>query len=224
MTEVVRKMAYASALPAAQEVEPLFCWDLTRVDFGQRKLLVASNAATRLCAITRMAAADWKHIDEVALRLVEGAIVSAGLDAERYLELAGGVSLSKTHGRRAMGFMNDLTRMLDPACIDMGEKLQWHEMEHYNCRFFTKSICHEDYGIPAERFAKDLQALLERLSGNLLQGDARMVNTRSIPVTFAPAEPSAESLEAIHEGNIFLASGKEGRFTSGADLIASAMV
>lgn len=109
-----------------------------------------------------MAAADWKHIDKVALRLVEGAIVSAGLDAERYLELAGGVSLNKTHGRRAMGCMNDLTRMLDPACIDMSEKPQWHEMEHFNCRFFSKCAGSEDYGIPAERFTRDLQALLER--------------------------------------------------------------
>lgn len=162
LTEVVTKMASAGALPAAQEVELLFCWDRTRVDFGLRKLLAAPNTATRLCTITRMTAAAWRHIDEVALRFAEGAIVGAGLDAERYLELAGGVSLSKTHGRWAMGFMNDLTRMIDPACIDMDEKLQWHEMEHYNCRFFSKSVGHEDYDIPAERFAKDLQALLER--------------------------------------------------------------
>ncbi len=162
LTEVVRKMASAGSLPAVQEVELLFCWDLARVDFGQRKLLVASNAATRLCAITRMAASDWRHIDEVVLRLVEGAINSTGLDAGRYLELAGGVSLSKTHGRRAMGCLNDLTRMIDPACIDMSEKLQWHEMEHFNCRFFSKCSGNEGYDIPAERFAKNMQALLER--------------------------------------------------------------
>ena len=46
LTETVRKMASAGALPAAQEGELLFCWDLARVDFGQRKLLVALNAAT----------------------------------------------------------------------------------------------------------------------------------------------------------------------------------
>ena len=48
LTEAVRKMASAGTLPAAREDELLFCWDLSRVDFGQRKLLVASNAATRL--------------------------------------------------------------------------------------------------------------------------------------------------------------------------------
>lgn len=162
LTEAVRKMAQVGPLPAAREGELLFCWDLARVDFGQRKLLVASNAATRLCAIARMAAADWKHIDEVALLLVEDAVGCAGLDAARYLELAGGVNLSKTHGRRALGCMNDLSRMLGPARIDMGEKLQRREMELFNCRFISKCAGHDGYGVPAERFAEDLRALIER--------------------------------------------------------------
>lgn len=162
LTEAVRKMTSAGALPAAQEGELLFCWDLARVDFGQRKLLVASNAATRLCAITRMAAADWRRIDEVALRLVEDAVGCAGLDAARYLALAGEVRLSKTHGRRALGCMNDLSRMLDPTRIDMGEKLQWREMELFNCRFISKCAGHDGYGVPAERFVEDLRVLIER--------------------------------------------------------------
>ncbi len=41
--------------------------------------------------------------------------------------------------------------------------------------------------------------------------------------SFAPEEPNAESLEAIREGDAFLASGKKGRFTNGSDLIAAAM-
>lgn len=36
-------------------------------------------------------------------------------------------------------------------------------------------------------------------------------------------DPNVESLEAIREGDAFLRSGKEGRFTNGADLIAAAM-
>ena len=51
----------------------------------------------------------------------------------------------------------------------------------------------------------------------------QMVNTRRIPLTFAPEEPNAESLEAIREGDAILASGKKGRFANGADLIAAAM-
>lgn len=46
---------------------------------------------------------------------------------------------------------------------------------------------------------------------------------RCIPPIFTPEESHDESLEAIREGDAFLASGKEGRFTSGAKLIAAAM-
>ena len=51
----------------------------------------------------------------------------------------------------------------------------------------------------------------------------QMVNTRRIPLTFAPEEPNAESLEAIREGDAFLSSDKEGRYDNGADLISAAM-
>lgn len=50
-----------------------------------------------------------------------------------------------------------------------------------------------------------------------------MVNTRSIPLTFEPAEPNAESLEAIAEGDVFLASGKSGRFSDAHSLIEAAI-
>ncbi len=51
----------------------------------------------------------------------------------------------------------------------------------------------------------------------------QMVNTHRIPLTFAPEDPNSESLEAIREGDAFLASGNKGRFTNGSDLIAAAM-
>ena len=50
-----------------------------------------------------------------------------------------------------------------------------------------------------------------------------MVNTHRIPLTFAPEETNSESLEAIREGDAFLASGKKGRFDNSADLVAAAM-
>ena len=48
-------------------------------------------------------------------------------------------------------------------------------------------------------------------------------NSQRIPLTFAPEEPNSESLEAIREGDAFLASGKIGRFDNGADLVVAAM-
>lgn len=50
----------------------------------------------------------------------------------------------------------------------------------------------------------------------------QMVNTRRIPLTFAPEGPNEESLAAIAEGDAFLASGQGGRFANGHDLMESA--
>ena len=50
----------------------------------------------------------------------------------------------------------------------------------------------------------------------------QMVNTRRIPLTFAPEGPNEESLAAIAEGDAFLASGQGGRFANGRDLIEAA--
>ncbi len=50
-----------------------------------------------------------------------------------------------------------------------------------------------------------------------------MGNTHLIPLTVTPEEPNSVSLEAIREGDSFLASGKKGRFDNGADLVAAEM-
>lgn len=51
----------------------------------------------------------------------------------------------------------------------------------------------------------------------------QMVNTCRILLSFAPEEPSVESLEAIREGNAFLTSDKQGRFVNGVELVAAMM-
>ena len=38
-----------------------------------------------------------------------------------------------------------------------------------------------------------------------------------------PGEPNSDSLEAIREGDVSLASGECGRFANGVDLVAAAM-
>lgn len=52
----------------------------------------------------------------------------------------------------------------------------------------------------------------------------QMVNTRRIPLTFAPEEPNEETLRAIAEGEKILAQGGTGRsFASGRALIDAAL-
>lgn len=161
LTDEVRKMCGLRPLSAPEEgVDPFFCWDMARVDLGSRKLLIMSNAATSACAVTRMAAADWKRIDEVARRLVEDAVDCCRCSPEDYLSLAGEVALSKTHGRRAVGNMMTAAHALWADEIDMTEKLQWRQMEELNHHFISRCLAHDGYGYPADRFAKDLAAHL----------------------------------------------------------------
>ena len=51
----------------------------------------------------------------------------------------------------------------------------------------------------------------------------QMVNTRRIPLTFAPDEPSIDSRVAFRVGDAFMCSGEKGRVDNAADLIAAAM-
>ncbi len=159
LTDEVRKMCGLQPLSApVEDTDPFFCWDMARIDLGSRKLLIMANAATSACAVTRMAAADWKHIDEVAHQLVEDAVGCCGCSPEDYFSLAGEVKLTKTHGRHAVGNMMTLAHALGPDDIDMTEKLQWLQMEFLNHRFISRCLAHEGYGHPAERFAEDLTA------------------------------------------------------------------
>ena len=68
----------------------------------------------------------------------------------------------------------------------------------------------------AERRGLGSSSVVQASLGSAIDADCD-----SLPI--APGEPNAESLEAISEGDALMASGKKGRFTSGADLIAAAM-
>lgn len=51
--------------------------------------------------------------------------------------------------------------------------------------------------------------------------DDEFANTILLP--FPSKEPNSETLEAIREGDAFLAMGESGRFDNGADLIDAAL-
>lgn len=161
LTEEVRKMCGLRPLPAPTgDADPFLCWDMARVDLGARKLLIAANVATRACAVTRMTAADWKHIDQVVLGLAQDAAISCGCSPSQYASLAGEARLTKTHGRRAIGCMADASSALSADRIDMSERLQWCAMELINHRIISKCAACDGYAFPAERFAECLAAHL----------------------------------------------------------------
>lgn len=54
-------------------------------------------------------------------------------------------------------------------------------------------------------------------------GVSRVSAARSIPLSFTPEAPNAESLAAIAEGDAFLGTGEPGRFSDARSLIDAAL-
>lgn len=107
------------------------------------QVLIMSNAAMSACAITRMAATDWKYIDEFARQLVKDAVECCGCSPEEYFSLAGEIELTKTHGRCAVGNMTTVAHALWVDDIDMTEELQWRQMEeldHHSYRVTLRTM------------------------------------------------------------------------------------
>lgn len=107
------------------------------------QVLIMSNAAMSACAITRMAATDWKYIDEFARQLVKDAVECCGCSPEEYFSLAGEIELTKTHGRCAVGNMTTVAHALWADDIDMTEELQWRQMEeldHHSYRVTLRTM------------------------------------------------------------------------------------
>ena len=157
LTDQVRKMCKLQPLPApAEDVDPFFCWDMTRVDYGTRKLLIMSNAGTSACAVTRMSGADWKHIDDVAKHLVEETVACCGCNPADYFSLVDDLTITKTHGRSAVGTLMLFGKAIWPDRIDMSDKLQRDTMIFFNYHYFTRCVSHSGYEHSAVRFAQDL--------------------------------------------------------------------
>ena len=178
VTEATRKFLGWKPLPAAEETDPFFCWDLVRADYGQRKLLVMSNAATRLCAVSRMSGSDWKKLETIVPELIASAIATAyssmpimlldqqqtrvGFrlmrpeeDADAYLELAGPIRFTKTHGAKPVSGLTDTTFRIAVDWLNMDAKFQQAETGRLN-----DTLCHvpgvKDFIHPAELFAQTL--------------------------------------------------------------------
>ena len=137
-----------------------FCWDAHRESIGGRSCLVLCNSATRFVAVTAMTAADWRRLEAVADLAIESALKTAGFKIDEianYLDASGAWALTRTHGRKPLGHMNQIIA-----------EMQWRCTAERNRRFQSgmtdwanRGICHcatrEGYGHPMEWFAEEME-------------------------------------------------------------------
>lgn len=108
-----------------------------------------------------MSRAGWNCLPEVFLEGLITSLTNTGIEnslVESYLQAAGQIGLTKTHGRREVAFLNrawDDVATLD-YCIDREQQSQ-PLLEHSINSMICNCVGYEGYGEPLVRMRQSLE-------------------------------------------------------------------
>ena len=98
------------SVPYGEPIERGLCWDAHCITLhGRSSLLLVHCASRYTCVRYDLSPMDWNHLEELVLEEIEQGLLDAGLPEERvtaYLQTAGELQLTRTHGRREVAFLN----------------------------------------------------------------------------------------------------------------------
>lgn len=139
-----------------------FCWELHRIMLQSRDTLVAVNAGNRLAVVMcGMDSGGWRNFTDLfmeGLKLVLEAEGYGSGHAAAYIWNAGGVKLTKTHGRRSVAGLNRMDDCLwsIPVTVNrdrMFQPVHCLEANRQSC----KMAGHEGYQKPCECWERDMR-------------------------------------------------------------------
>lgn len=118
------------APPYGRESDRRFCWDLHCIDLQGRKSLLSVHCHSRYTFVLfDLTAVEWDDLSNTFLDDLCRSLTAIGkkeADINRYLLRAGSCTLTKTHGRREVAFLNraweDVLRL--EHAVDPGTKEQ----------------------------------------------------------------------------------------------------
>lgn len=97
-------------VPYGAPTERLFAWDLHCITLrGQDSLLMVHCASRYTVVACGLSAFHWDDIAAFAAEQIRNGLLDAGLAEEvvdRYIQKAGAMELTRTHGRREVAFLN----------------------------------------------------------------------------------------------------------------------
>ena len=98
------------SVPYGDPIDRGLCWDAHCITLhGRSSLLLVHCASRYACVRYDLSPMDWNHLEELVLEEIEQGLLDAGLPEERvtaYLQKAGEIQLTRTHGRREVAFLN----------------------------------------------------------------------------------------------------------------------
>ena len=148
-------------LPYGAELHRRFCWDLHCIRLHNHSSLLAVHCETRyMFVLYGMSRAQWNRLPGVFFEGLITSLSNAGLEKKlitSYLQAAGEIELTKTHGRREVAFLNrawDDVTALD-YCIDKEQQSQPLIEQSIN-NMICNCVGYEGYGEPLVRFWRSL--------------------------------------------------------------------
>ena len=98
------------SVPYGEPTDRGLCWDAHCITLhGRSSLLLVHCASRYTCVRYDLSPMDWSRLSELVLEEIEQGLLDAGISEERvtaYLQEAGEIQLTRTHGRREVAFLN----------------------------------------------------------------------------------------------------------------------
>ena len=98
------------SIPYGEPIDRGLCWDAHCITLhGRSSLLLVHCASRYTCVRYDLSPMDWNLLSELVLEEIEQGLSEAGVAEEQvtaYLQKAGEIQFTRTHGRREVAFLN----------------------------------------------------------------------------------------------------------------------
>ena len=98
------------SVPYGEPTDHGLCWDAHCITLhGRSSLLLVHCASRYTCVRFDLSPMDWNRLAELVLKEIEQGLLNAGITEEQvraYLQEAGEIQFTRTHGRREVAFLN----------------------------------------------------------------------------------------------------------------------
>ena len=143
------------------ELDRRFCWDVHNIRLRGRECLLAVHCHSRYAFVRwNVSPLQWKDITGLFREGLIDSLHEAGFSPETvtgYLQQAGAIGLTRTHGRREVAFLNraweDVLALL--LCLDTSQQAQPLLDQAVNTRL-SRCAGAEGLGLPLERMEEIL--------------------------------------------------------------------
>ncbi|MCR5321311.1 MAG: hypothetical protein K6E48_08930 [Lachnospiraceae bacterium] len=144
-----------------------FWWEVNLTKLGTQNALVIVHPSSRYCMIySNLKPSVWKNLNEFVTEAISDAFLREGFseeDAKQYLDMAGEVIFTKTHGRKATGGLNRITSDLYYFNYDLDLDSMYQEQITYHLNDGpSTNAFHPEYTciFPQDYFVNEMKNLL----------------------------------------------------------------